>query len=377
MQFKTIGWEDTVGGNRRAQDIINRDLETCDYFFGIMADHWGSPPQPRSDVKKTYTSGFHEEYELAQKLFEAGKMKDILLFFKTIPEDKMRDIGPSLQKVLDFRNKVREDRKPLYAEFEKLEEFKRKAGDALSKIGWEVTTPKESLDIIASSDRDTREPGTPPDNEMPVDYKEYFLSPETRDFLSYINEKTGESDAVSNADVARLRLIASGTHRVGNDEGQFGVHDANLLFLHRADLELSDDEKGTLLTASLRYMENQNVPFWYWTGGDANKVKRFIRYKMRIGDESVSRSALKVATVFGYKISNSPKSADRGFWIKKWFNDDQAIGLYNAAKGYLTRWGEEDDVGALQEIRDGKTGTQAVELDCVIINIYLHCCPVN
>ena len=372
LQFKTIGWEDTVGGYRRAQDIINRDLETCDYFFGIMADHWGSPPQPRSDVKNTYTSGFHEEYELAQKLFEAGKMKDILLFFKTIPEDRMRDIGPSLQKVLDFRNKVREDRKPLYTEFEKLEEFKKRVGDALSKIGWEVTTPKESLDIVASSERNTRESGTPLDNEKPIDNKEYFLSSETRDFLSYINEKTGDADAVTNVDVARLRLIASGTHRVGNDEVHVGVHDANLLFLHRADLELSDGERGTLLTASLRYMENQNVPFWYWTGGDANRVKQFIRYRMIIGDESVSGSALKVAAVFGYKIPNFPKSADRGFWIKKWFNDDQANGLYNAAKVYLTRWAEEDDVGALQEIREGKTGTQAAELDCIIINIYLR-----
>ena len=84
MQFKAIGWEDTIGGNRRAQEIINRDLETCDYFLGILADHWGSPPQSGSDVETTYSSGFHEEYELAQQLFAAGKMKDILLFFKKI-----------------------------------------------------------------------------------------------------------------------------------------------------------------------------------------------------------------------------------------------------------------------------------------------------
>ena len=372
LQFKTIGWEDTVGGNRRAQDIINRDLETCDYFFGIMADHWGSPPQPRSDVKNTYTSGFHEEYELAQKLYEAGKMKDILLFFRTIHEDRIRDIGPNLQKVLDFRNKVREERKPLYTEFEKLEEFKKKIGDALSKIGWEVITPKESQYIIVSSDRITKESDTPPDNEKPIDNKEYFLSSESRDFLSYINEKTGEIDAVTNVDVARLRLIASGTHRAGNDEVHIGVHDANLLFLHRADLKLSGVEKGTLLTAGLRYMENQNVPFWYWTGGDTERIERFIQYRMIIGDESVSGSALRVATVFGYKIPNYPKATDRGFRIKKWFDNDQANDLYNAAKGYLTRWAEEDDVGVLQEIRDGKTGTKATELNCIIINIYLR-----
>ena len=108
LQFRVIGWEDTVGGNRRAQEIINRDLETCDYFFGIMADHWGSPPQSDRDVERQFTSGFHEEFELAQSLFKKGEMKDILLFFKDIPADRMRDVGPSLQKVLDFRNKVRD-----------------------------------------------------------------------------------------------------------------------------------------------------------------------------------------------------------------------------------------------------------------------------
>ena len=369
LQFKAIGWEDTVGGNRRAQDIINRDLETCDYFFGIMADHWGSRPQPINDIENTYTSGFHEEYELAQKLFDTGKMKDILLFFKKIPEDRLRDIGPSLQKVLNFKKQVREDRKPLYNEFEKLEEFKEKIGDALSKIGWEVTKPKESLGIVAPTDRDITEANTPPNNENLVGDKEYFLSSETRKFLSSMNEKTGEAAAVTSVDVARLRVIALGTYRAGNDEIHVGVHDANILFLNRTGIELSYVEKRTLLNAGLRYMENQNVPFWYWTGGDTKWVKQFIQFSMIFGDESCSESAINLATVFGYKIPEISKSTGRGIWIKKWLKDNQAHSLYSAAKVYLAQWADEDDVTVLQEIRDVKTGAQASELDCIIINI--------
>ena len=248
LQFKAIGWEDTVGGNRRAQDIINRDLETCDYFFGILADHWGSPPQTRGHADSGYTSGFHEEYELAQKLFVHGKMRDIFLFFRSIPDERLRDIGPSLQKVLDFRKKVHDDRKPLYAEFEVLEEFKRKIGDALSKIGWDSITPKPRHDIVAPSDPDTRESGSPLDSDTSTDRKKYYFSSETREFLRELNEKSGEPSAVTNIDVSRLRVIASGLHRAGNDEIHVGVQDANLLFLRRSELELSEFEKGILLT---------------------------------------------------------------------------------------------------------------------------------
>ena len=211
LQFKPVGWEDTVGGNRRAQDIINRDLETCDYFLGILSDHWGSPPQREGDGEIAYTSGFHEEYELAQKLFEAGKMKDILLFFKDISADRMRDVGPSLQKVLDFRNQVRKDREPLYTEFDKLDVFEEKFGDALSKIGWNAASPVVDYGIAAPSDKNIKEVVSQTENQK--DKKKYFWSYETRDFLDLINNKPGEQDALTNADVARLRLISLGVHR--------------------------------------------------------------------------------------------------------------------------------------------------------------------
>ena len=365
LQFKAIGWEDTVGGNRRAQDIINRDLETCDYFFGILADHWGSPPQSRSDVKTVYTSGFQEEYELAQKLFDTGRMKDILLFFKKIPDDKMRDIGPSLQKVLNFRRKVREDKKSLYTEFQELDVFRTKIGDALSKIGWGTVRPQKSRDIVAPIDKNASEVTSP--SESPIDSRGYFLPGETRAFLEYITKRTDEHTAVTNIDVARMRLIASGVYRIGNDEIHVGVHDANLLFLHRSELALSVAEKNTLLNAGLGYMESQNVPFWYWTGGNVKKVEQFIQYRMLIGDENVSSSALRVATTFGYDILEFLPSAGRGYWIKEWFSDEQKRRLHSAAQMYLSRWAKEDDIPTLEEIRNGKSGIQAAELDCIIV----------
>lgn len=367
LQFKAIGWEDTVGGNRRAQDIINRDLETCDYFFGIMADHWGSSPHSEAGKDIVYTSGFEEEYFLAQRLYERRKMKDILLFFKDIPGDRMRDIGPSLRKVLDFKQKVTDERQPLFQEFGTIEVFKNKIGDALSKIGWERITPRLGTNIATQSEKHTKEVESP--STTPLSLREYFLSQSTREFLRSIQNKSGRSNAVSSVEVARLRLISAGMQRAGNDVTYIGVHDANLLFRSRFDLDLSDTEKTSLLTGGLQYMDHQNVPFWHWIGGDVKIAERLIQYNMTVSNERICSSALKVAGVFGYRASAFSPKVNSGYWIKKWFENEQAYALRDAAERYLDKWAEEGDIPSLQEVRQGKLGLQAAKLDCIMVKI--------
>lgn len=367
LQFKAIGWEDTVGGNRRAQDIINRDLETCDYFFGLMADRWGSSPYPSGDVKTKYTSGFEEEYELAQKMYQSGKMADIFLFFKKNPEDRMHDAGPSLQKVLEFQKQIHDNRQPLYTEFEELDVFKNKIYNALNKIGWERTTPRPGGAISAPGDQNTDivEAASIENTEA----YEYLLPQSTRDFLNAIQNKSGKANALTNVEVARLRLVSAGVRKVGNDDIYIGVHDANLLFFFRSELDLSRTEKTTLLTAGLQYKENQNVPFWYWTDSNLKRTKWIIQSRMVANDDSVARSALKIAEIFGYRPPRIPKKIDQGIWIKKWFENERNFKLRNAVEMYLSKWAEEDDIPTLQQIGEGKSGQQAANLDCIIVGI--------
>ena len=177
---------------------------------------------------------------------------------------------------------------------------------------------------------------------------------------------------MTNVDVARLRLISAGVHRAGNDTAHIGVHDANLLFRGRSILDLSDSEKTTLLTAGLRYMENQNVPFWHWTSGDVKTIEQLVRLRMVIVDDSVSASALEISEIFGYRVPDLTQATDSRYWIIKWFEDEHAYRLHNAAERYLYRWGEEEDIPALQQVRDKKTGQQATNLDCLVVRIKLR-----
>ncbi|MFG6107159.1 DUF4062 domain-containing protein [Leptothoe sp. EHU-05/26/07-4] len=50
-QIDLKGWEDTLPGTGRPQEIINADVDSCDLFLGMLWERWGS-----STGK--YSSGF-------------------------------------------------------------------------------------------------------------------------------------------------------------------------------------------------------------------------------------------------------------------------------------------------------------------------------
>jgi hypothetical protein len=41
--FAPVGWEDTLGGVGRPQELINEDLRQCDFAVFVFHDRWGSP----------------------------------------------------------------------------------------------------------------------------------------------------------------------------------------------------------------------------------------------------------------------------------------------------------------------------------------------
>jgi hypothetical protein len=49
-----VGWEDTIAGFGRPQDLINRELERCELFVGMIWRRWGTSPA----ASGPYTSGF-------------------------------------------------------------------------------------------------------------------------------------------------------------------------------------------------------------------------------------------------------------------------------------------------------------------------------
>ena len=131
VDFKLVGWEDTVPQPGRPQQTINLTLDQCDYFVGMLWRKWGSDPGPNGGP---YSSGFEEEYCRSFKRFEDTGKPGISLFFKSINSDEEEDPGKQLSKVLKFKDDIKEKYTHHYGTFSDLAEFKYKFRATVAKI---------------------------------------------------------------------------------------------------------------------------------------------------------------------------------------------------------------------------------------------------
>lgn len=112
FQLVPLGWEDTLPGKGRPQELINHDIESCELFVLLLWKRWGTPTGK-------YSSGTEEEFEFARRLSEGARAKPaIWLYFKKVPDDMMADPGPQLRQVLRFRTRIEEERSFLYRLFD-------------------------------------------------------------------------------------------------------------------------------------------------------------------------------------------------------------------------------------------------------------------
>jgi len=124
-QLEPLGWEDTLPGSGRPQELINEDVKRCDLMIMLLWKRWGTPTGE-------YSSGFEEEYELAKRLLEEEGKPEIMLYFRKIPDDMLADPGEQLKKVLKFREKIESKRRFLYKSYEGEDQWRRLFREHLS-----------------------------------------------------------------------------------------------------------------------------------------------------------------------------------------------------------------------------------------------------
>jgi tetratricopeptide (TPR) repeat protein len=115
--FHPVGWEDTVGGVGRPQELINQDLKECDYAVFVLHDHWGSP------TGDGFSSGVEEEWRLAEELYQANKIRNIALFFKQVDPGRLRDPGEQLTAVLAFKRTIETGKRYLFKQYDTPDRF--------------------------------------------------------------------------------------------------------------------------------------------------------------------------------------------------------------------------------------------------------------
>ena len=255
-QVELLGWEITVSEFGRPQHLINKDVDRCDIFLGMMWKRWGTPP----DNQENYTSGFHEEFERAKKRREESGKPDICLFFKDIDDEYMVDKGPDLIKVLDFKDKIVKEKSILFKEFSNISDIEKIVRKTISyyvsrikKV--EQTESPRNIERQRESEGNVKTETTNSNISSPLT-KEGFR------FLESFMNKIKESDSLENvkdSEIARFRLLSNSISKAGNDEHYLGVHDLNLLFFDKAKYEFGEIEIENLIKFGFRQFKNKNV----------------------------------------------------------------------------------------------------------------------
>jgi tetratricopeptide (TPR) repeat protein len=124
IHFVPVAWEDTLETKGRPQELINKDLQACDYFVFLLWDRWGSKP---TRWRGRFTAGIEEEFNIAKDALADPRlpMKQMVLLFKGIDPRRISDPGIQLRRVLKFREKIEKDKEFIYHHLDTLIELER------------------------------------------------------------------------------------------------------------------------------------------------------------------------------------------------------------------------------------------------------------
>ncbi len=363
-QLNLVGWEETLPGFRRAQSLINQDLDKCDYFVGVVWDNWGSSPD---DGDSRFSSGFEEEFERAKGHVEEGLMKDIALFFKDIREVQLKNLHPTYQRVVEFREKCVKQRRPFFKEFKKTSDFEILLRAKLSQIGWQESKSgqaqsTEAADSDQPENLDEQEPnlGETADN---------LIGASSARFVTELLQRPSDWEATDAYEVARLRLIAASTHRSGNSELYLGVHDANLLFEMRGEFDFSDGEYRGLIDTGVAGFGHQHVPLWHWLSCSSRIDDVFHRVSLLaiFGDSGERGNAIRILQISGQGVPQLDGAIDRAEVLQRWLTRERKGSEFDAAIEFLQTNGNAEDLKVLMELQTRISADRGDEVAAVII----------
>ena len=368
-QIELLGGEDTAAGFGRPQELINQDVDRCALFIGLIWRRWGTPP----DKDGKFSSGFQEEFERSIARREDSGSPEIALFFKKVPDGDKRDPGPHLKRVLEFQERVIEERKILFREFSTIREMERRVRKKViayvSSVGAADVAPEpkevsRAKPAEPDPERDKDEEKSPDTSLVPAEDFAFL-----KNFVDRISRKDAMAD-LSASDVARFRLLANSISKPGNQEMALGVHDINILFSARTEgMKLDNRETRRLAKLGFQHLSNENTPLWCWYSDlshswlDEAIVSSFV---LTNDDEKVG--ALIVLSALAREISIDDKHMiKRENILNVWFSEKSSARVRSAALEYLTKMGTAEDYAiAKKEYDRSDSGTLQRALECVV-----------
>ena len=364
-QIELDGWEDTVAGYGRPQDLINQDVDRCDLFIGLLWKRWGTPPS----IDGRHSSGFAEEFERSIARRELSSKPDIALFFKDISAEFLEDPGNDLTNVLNFKHDIVQRKHVLYQNFLTTPEMERLIRKCLATYITGVRGTDVETDDIRTKPHDP-DRDNPPQPSLHPDSSP--LSAHGFQFLEELVDKLRQDNApddLSAFEVARFRLLANSISKPANDDVPVGVHDLNLLFSAQFNgVTFGNRESLCLLQSGLYYFSNENVPIWHWYAALSKYPTDVVILSALTGYTDEERlGAIAVLTALGREFSFDDAPTRRHWFIESWFSETSPASVRTAALEYLKKMGTDEDYFIAKEEYDRNDGrTSHIALECMM-----------
>jgi hypothetical protein len=356
-----VGWEDTVSRFGRPQALINAELDHCEYFIGMLWKRWGTPP----DNEGIYTSGFDEEFQRSLARRASDGRPEMTLFFKEVEPEFLRDPGDELKKVLAFRAALVAKKILLFETFADVSEFEKKLRKCAADYVHALRL-QEAAEV--SGERQVRPADSGRAAPKDRDAHDALLSEPERTFINTFAQKAAHDDpnAVTVADIARLRLLATVVGTARNDQQALGVHDANILFAERKDITLDHSEIFGLVASGLEHYATENTPLWHWYSKANADGDLLALFSIQAGTERRRAGALLAMKAI-YEPLPSDKEIGRQSYVKWWLRQDETASVKVAALGYLGELGTTGDLPLIREELDRNNyQTNAAAVDAIL-----------
>lgn len=267
-----LGWEDTLPGYGRPQALINRDVERCDLFIGILWRRWGTPPA----LDSPFSSGFEEEFSVARKRRERTPSPEIWMFFKKVESAQLADAGAQLQRVIAFRESLIAGKTVFFRGFDSVGDWEKTLRECLFKFvfsgasvggGAPEGTSRPTVPAARAVSTGAHAPGAPAVGDQIAEIARTLAPAFDTGDLGDVAAELGDANEIAFLAVRSVLLSAALVSVSGTSEMSLPIHELNTLYRFRDRLRATRGEIRLLFRTLLG--EDCDVkPGWFWFRDD-------------------------------------------------------------------------------------------------------------